>query len=136
MLVVDKIKKAVQRDIMLHDTLKNLVLKERHLFGKNRLDDIEAINKQRILVEREIESTNETIKTLVGVFVDGGFTVEPEQKKNIFLLMNNLHKSIRESIKTIEETGKVFKNIKYKTAQKLRSFGKRREAINSYVQNI
>ena len=136
MLVVDKIKKAVQRDIMLHNRLQNLVLKERHLFGKNRLEDIETINKQRILVEREIDSTNETIKTLIGVFVDGGFTVEPEQKQKIFLLINNLHKSIRDSMKTIEDTGMALHTMKNKTAQKLRSFGKRKEAINSYAQNI
>jgi hypothetical protein len=38
-------------------------------------------------------------------------------------------------MRSIEQTGKAFRQMKNETVQELRNFGKRKQAINSYMQN-
>lgn len=135
MTIYKKIENAIRRNILLYKQLSELVIKEKNLFDRNRLNDISPNIERIAAIQSEIEDTNSTITALYGVIESDDFAVDDKQRGMLSALIKSLRKSVEETMRVVEKTGKTFQHMKQETVKDIRDSGRRKKALNTYVMN-
>ena len=135
MSVYEHIEYAIIQDIQLHNRLKKLVLHEKSLFDENRLDEIAGSLEVRRRVERDIDATSKAISSLLEAVEKDDAEIDGQRKKTLSRLVGKLRENINETMAIVEQTGEMLQQMKSEASKEIGVMGKRKQAINSYMQN-
>ena len=128
----EEIERAVSRNIKLHKLLKDLVRKEKELFGENNLEGRAQEAKLREQVEAEIVKATSDIQVLFESIEREKVNFTENQKQNLSVLMNRLRETITETIGVVEQTRRDLKHMKNETFDEIKTYAKTRNALKIY----
>ncbi|MBN1290316.1 MAG: hypothetical protein JXB48_00630 [Candidatus Latescibacteria bacterium] len=132
---VDKLERAIRRNIVLHERFCELIEKEKNLFGYDEIDGISAQRKLKDEIEREIKKSDVAISEMFKHIEDDKIKLNETQKKKVSVLTDNYRIRIDSTIQLIEQTGKVLQNYKDDTMKELKMVDKKKKALNIYKGN-
>ncbi|MFC1561139.1 hypothetical protein ACFL4V_01535 [Candidatus Latescibacterota bacterium] len=110
-----------------------MVIEEHRCFKEDDLGCIAEKNRKRLIIEREIENTNNFIVNLFSKSNIDSKDMEVESIEELSLFMNKLRESIKYTMNVVEETVASMEKEKDKTAIQLKTLNKNRNAISSYA---
>jgi len=130
---ITEIIETINHDIHLHEKLCEMVIEEHICFKEDDLGSLAEKNRKRLIIEREIENTNNSIVTLFSKSDVDSENIVVESIEEIPLLMNKLRESIKDTMNVVEETVASMEKEKDKTAVQLTTLNNNRKAISSYA---
>ena len=127
---ITEIIETINHDIHLHEKLREMVIEEHKCLKEDDLGCLAEKNRKRLIIEREIESVNNSIVTL---FSKSNVDSEDEDVEDIPFLMNKLRENIKDTMNVIEETVASMEKEKDETTMQLKTLDNNRKAISSYA---
>ncbi len=130
---ITEIIETINHDIHLHEKLREMVIEEHKCFKEDDPGRLAEKNKKRLIIEREIESVNNSIVTLFSKSNVDSENMIMESIEEVPFLMNKLRESIKDTMNVVEETVASMVKEKDKTTMQLKTLDKNRKAISSYA---
>lgn len=130
---INKIIETINHDILLHENLREIVLEEYNCFIEDDFDNLPEKGRDRILLEREIEKTNNSIVDMLSNPDIDAENTDVKSIEKVTLLVKTLREKIKVTMSIVEKSVAFMEKEKFKAGKQLRSFDKKSKMINSYA---
>lgn len=131
---LDSLKKALLRNIVLHERLKETILAESVSIEELSPEKLHEANMREKALELEIERTNRVISDLYEDCTRLLPRSNDETRREIGSLMERLRRSIRESLGAVGETIVSVRNARSGVVEAMRDLNRRSAAAASYAK--
>ncbi|MFC1541269.1 hypothetical protein ACFL50_02330 [Candidatus Latescibacterota bacterium] len=133
MVSIEKIIETINHDIQLHENLYEMIFEEYNCFKEGEFDNLPEKGRDRILLEREIEKTNNTIVDMLSTPDIKSEKTDEKNIEKVTRLIQTLREKIKETMSIVEKSVAYMEKEKFDAGKQLRSFDKKRKLINSYA---
>ena len=129
---VDKIIETINNDIHLHESLGKLVLEEYNCFKADDFESLPEKGRDRILLEREIEKTNNSIIEMLSNPDVGQGSADAQSVEKVSQLIQTLREKIEETMSIVEKSVTFMENQKILAAKELKSYDNKKKMISGF----
>ncbi len=128
-----KIIEIINTDILLHEKLGKLVLEEYNSFKDDNFESLPEKGRDRILLEREIEKTNNILIDILSNADVGHGNTDTQSVENVSQLIETLREKIKETMSIVEKSVTFMEEQKKIAEKDLKSYDKKKKKINAYA---